>query len=311
MNRLLAAMVLAGTTALSGTAWAQTATTPLPDATRAMINAAIATDDEAKVATVVELAKQTNPGSTAEIDAMNQAFAAKLAEKKAKEAAETEAQIRSAGVLDNWSGSGELGAFRATGNSSNTGVTAGVKLARTGIDWTHKLSALADYQRSNGVTTREQFIAAYEPNYRLSKRLYAYGLAQYERDKFQGYASRYTLSGGLGYHVIDQDNMQLSVKGGPAWRKTNFVGGGSDSSIAAMVAGDYWWQISERLRLTQNAAAYFQSGNTSLSSLTGLEAKFDDSLSARLSYGVEHETDPPLGAKKTDTLTRVTLIYGF
>ncbi|MFY8048731.1 MAG: DUF481 domain-containing protein [Erythrobacter sp.] len=40
-------------------------------------------------------------------------------------------------------------------------------------------------------------------------------------------------------------------------------------------------------------------------------AKVSGNLSVRLSYTIEHDTDPPLGAVKTDTLSRVTLIYDF
>ena len=43
----------------------------LPEPVRAMIEAAIATGDKVKVATVIEIAKQTNPDDTAEIDALD------------------------------------------------------------------------------------------------------------------------------------------------------------------------------------------------------------------------------------------------
>ncbi len=283
----------------------------LPDPVRAMIDAAMESGDAGKVDTVVELAKQTNPDDAAEIDALHNGFKARLAEKQAAEAAAKEADIRSAGLFENWSGQGEIGAFRSTGNSSNTGLSLGLSLTRTGIDWRHNLTAQADFQRSNGVTTREQFLASYEPNYNISKRLYFYGFGQYERDRFQGFSSRLTASGGIGYRVIMEDDMQLNVKAGPAWRKTSFIGGGSDSSLAGLAALDFDWQISERIKFTQDAAAYIQSGNSSLSSTTGLEAGLGGGLSARVSYSVEHDTDPPAGAVKTDTLTRFTLIYGF
>jgi len=35
------------------------------------------------------------------------------------------------------------------------------------------------------------------------------------------------------------------------------------------------------------------------------------SLSARFSYTVEHETNPPVGRLKTDTLSRASLVYDF
>ena len=69
----------------------------LPDPVRAMIEAAIATGDRAKVATVVEIARQTNPQDAAEIDALDAAFRERLAAADAAEKARKEEEIR-AGV---------------------------------------------------------------------------------------------------------------------------------------------------------------------------------------------------------------------
>ncbi|MFK7842975.1 MAG: YdiY family protein [Sphingorhabdus sp.] len=272
-----------------------------------MIDSAIASKNDADVQTVVKLAKATNPDDIAEIDAL---FAAYAAEKTQLAAAETRAK-QEAGFFSNWSGEGELGAFRSTGNSSNTGISGGIKLTKDAVKWRVKLRAFADYQRSNGITTREQFGASIEPNYKFNERLYAYGLAQYERDRFQGFSSRYTLSGGLGYAVIAEEDISLDVKAGPAWRKTNFTNGGSDSSIAGLAGLDFGWQISDNLKLTESASATIASDTNTFVSTTALDAKLLGSLSARLSYTVEHETNPPIGRIKTDTLSRATLVYGF
>ncbi len=287
----------------------------LPAPVRAMIEKAQEADDIEAMAVIIDLADETFPGNSAELNAIMRDYRARveatqLAAAQAEEAAKEE-EIRSAGLFENWTGQGQLGAFRSTGNSSNTGVTAGLTLERLGIDWRHKLTGLADFQRTNGVTTREQFLAAYEANYNLNERLFLFGLAQYERDVFQGFSARYSGSGGIGYRVIENDDMQLSVKAGPAYRQTEFVNGASDSSLAGLGAVDFDWQIAENLKLTQDLSAFVQSGNSTYASTTGLSAGLGGGLSASLSYTVEHDTDPPLGAVQTDTLSRVTLIYDF
>jgi putative salt-induced outer membrane protein len=293
----------------------------LPEPVRAMIDAAIATGDETKVRTVVELAKQTNPDDTAEIDAILTGFEARLAATKAAEAAAKEEAIRTASLFENWSGKGEFGAFRATGNTSNTGITAGLTVERQGIDWRHRLTGRVDYQRANGTTTREQFLARYEPNYNLSDSIYVYALAQYERDRFQGFSGRYAISGGLGYQALNKDDIKLSLKAGPAYRVTEFVDGRSESRIAGLVALDFDWNITKRLTLTQDTNAVAETGgsaiaiidsrNTTLDLVTGLNAAISSKLSARFSYAVEYDSNPPPGAVQTDTLSRVTLIYDF
>ncbi|MBY0342268.1 MAG: DUF481 domain-containing protein [Sphingomonadales bacterium] len=300
---------------------AQPALAELPAPVRAMIDAAIATGDEGKVKTIADIARTTNPGDIAEIDALVADFTTALAARKAAEAEAKQAALREADLFENWSGRGELGGFRATGNTSNTGVTAALTLERQGIKWRHRLTGRADYQRAAGVTTREQFLGRYEPNVNVSDRFYVYALAQYERDRFQGFSGRYAISGGMGYQALKKDDVQLSLKAGPAYRVTQFVDGREESRIAGLLALDFDWQITERLKLTQDtnavaetggsAVAIIDSRNTSIDLITGLDAAIAKKLKARVSYAVEYDSNPPPGAVQTDTLSRITLIYDF
>lgn len=300
---------------------AQPAYAELPEPVRAMIDAAIATGDPAKVRTVADLARATNPTDGQEIDAILSLFEAEQEERRTAEAKAKEEAIRTAGLFENWKGRGELGGFRATGNTSNTGITASLTLNRQGIDWRHRFLGRVDYQRNSGVVTREQYLARYEPNVNVSDNFYVYALAQYERDQFQGFDGRYAISGGMGYQAIKSDEVQLSFKAGPAYRVTEFVDGRNESRIAGLIGIDFDWSITERLKLTQDtnavaetggsAVAIIDSRNTSVNVITGLDAAIAKKLKARLSYAVEYNSDPAPGAVQTDTLSRVTLIYDF
>jgi len=288
---------------------------------RDMIEVAIATGDADTVKAVVNVARTTNPQDVTEIDAMFGNFQSAQAEEAAAAAAAEELAVREAGLFDNWSGEGQIGFFQSSGNTDSMGLTAQIALNREGINWEHKFRAAADFRRNNGATDREQFMAVYEPRYQINDRLFAYALGQYERDRFQGFSGRYSFSGGLGYRVIDNDALRLSVKAGPAWRKAQFVNGTSESNIAALAGLDFDWRISNRIKLTQDtnavadaggsAVAIVDSNNVTLNFVTGLEGKISDSLTARLSYTVEYDSNPPAGAVSTDTLTRFTLVYGF
>ncbi|ROT95205.1 DUF481 domain-containing protein [Altererythrobacter sp. FM1] len=293
----------------------------LPKPVRDMIEAAIATGNKDKVAAVVEVAKKTQPDDVGEIDALNKTFLdqqARLAEEK--KARDLEA-IRTAGIFKRWKGKGEFGAFRSTGNGDDTGLTGSLSLKRTGIDWDQKITARAEFQRSNGKTSRERFFASYEPNYKINKQVFAYGLLQYERDRIQGYSGRYAVSGGIGYKVIDQPNLHLSIKAGPAYRLTDYRNGTEESRLAALFGADFDWSITKRLKFTQGANAVAESGssavaiidssNTSISLVSGLEAKVSNRLSTRFSYTIDYNSNPPAGSVKTDTLSRFTLVYGF
>lgn len=293
----------------------------IPPDVQAMIDAAIATGDAKKVETVVELAKQTQPDSAEEIEQIAVAWRAEQAEIKRLAELEKREEIREAGLLDLWSGEGQVGAFMSSGNSDDTGLSLALKLKREGIDWTHALRATADYQRSNGVTSRERYLVSYEPRIQLGENLFAYGLAQYEHDRFQGFDHRYAVSGGVGYKLLDDGPITLSVKAGPAYRVTERTDGTRVDRLAALLGADFDWKIADRITFTQDANAVTETGaeallivdsaNTTFNLLSGLDFKISDRLQSRLTYQLEYNSAVPAGKETTDTLTRFTLVYGF
>lgn len=293
----------------------------LPPPVRAMIDAALATGDDAKIATVLDLALATNADGADEIAQIRANWQARRDRTAAEAKVAQEEKLRSAGLLELWSGEGQLGAFHSSGNNDSAGLSAALNLQRKGIEWTHILRASADYQRSNGTTSREQYFAAYEPRIQVSDRLFGYGLAQFEHNRFQGFDARYAVSGGLGYKVVDSDALDLSLKAGPAYRVTDFVSGARESSLGALAAVDFDWRIANGLTLTQDANVVAETGgaatiiidgsNTTVNLVTGLDAKLTDRLRTRVSYAVDYDSDPPFGSVSTDTISRFTLVYGF
>ena len=293
----------------------------LPEGARAMIDAAIASGDEKKVATVIGLARSTWPEERSTIDAINDQWKITLAARRAAEAEAERTALINADMFDRWTGEGELGAFQSSGNTESVGVAAALRLDREGIDWSHSIRLRADYQRQNGSTSREQFAASYEPRWQFDENIFAYGLAQYERDRIQGFSSRYSVSGGLGYRILDNPKLKLSLKAGPAYRVTDFTDGTSADRLAGLVGIDFDWQMLDRLKLTQDVEALAETGgeatlifdgaNTTINLVTGLDFRVSNRLRSRLSYKVEYDSNPPTGSEGTDTLTRATLIYGF
>ena len=293
----------------------------LPEGARAMIDAAIASGDEKKVATVIGLARSTWPEERSTIDAINDQWKITLAARRAAEAEAERTALINADMFDRWTGEGELGAFQSSGNTESVGVAAALRLDREGIDWTHSIRLRADYQRQNGSTSREQFAASYEPRWQFDENIFAYGLAQYERDRIQGFSSRYSVSGGLGYRILDNPKLKLSLKAGPAYRVTDFTDGTSADRLAGLVGIDFDWQMLDRLKLTQDVEALAETGgeatlifdgaNTTINLVTGLDFRVSNRLRSRLSNKVEYDSNPPAGSEGTDTLTRATLIYGF
>lgn len=283
---------------------------PLPDGVRTMIETAAESGDKARLDTVLAIAREAYPDQSEAIAALEAEARANRQEIAAMVEAKRVEALAEASMFERWEGRGELGGFQSTGNSDTVGLSAGFSLARNGIDWRHKLTGSADYQQSDGTTDREQYRFAYEPQRTIGTRAFAFGLAGIERDRLQGIASRATLSGGIGWRVVEDEDITVSVKAGPAWRRTAYIGAPDDRTLSGLAGLSARWALGETMALTQEAEAIVN-GHSSFSSLSGLEARFSDKLLGRVAYQVEHETDPPAGAVKTDTLTRLTIVYDF
>lgn len=295
----------------------------LPVAIAAIIDAAIASGDRTEIETVVRTTKRALPEVTAAIDRhlagrIDTAIGARpfgstvLASQNPKDSSSPASPlppIDSATLK--WSGEGEAGAFVNTGNAPGIGLVGGFKMLVEGQNWRVGTNARADYQETNGVITREQYRFSAEPNYKFDERGYIFGLGQYEQDRFQGFASRYSLSGGLGYSVVKSEAARLSVKAGPAWRVTEPVAAARESVVAGLASLEAKVKITPSLEYSQDASIYSDATGSTFYTLAALDSKLVGKLKARFSYMIQHETAPELGRFGTDTTSRLSLVYGF
>ena len=283
---------------------ASPAAAQLSDPVRVMLEGAIESGNASEVDTVAKYAKTAFPEDADAIDAMVGGWKTKVAERK-------RAELESANLLDRWEGEGQLGFTRSTGTSSDIGLNSALRLKRVGLDWTHALRAQVDYQESNGVTTRERIMAALESQYRFDDNAFAFGQFQFDRDRVQGVEQRYAISGGLGWTVVEQPDLRIALKGGPAYRYTRYRRDGDEQVITGLGAVDSRWTVASGIALTEQAQALVATDNSTFTSTTALDANLIGSLSARLSYTLDYQTAPPPGLVDLSTLSRVSLVYGF
>lgn len=276
----------------------------LPPAVRDMLQAAIDSGNEADIATIAKLARQTNPKGAEEITAMVSAYTKRKEDERTR-------YVRAARFTQLWAGRGELGGFRSTGSTSEIGISASLSLQRTGLEWTHTIAASVDYRRANGETSRERIVASYQPKYQFDAQGFVYALGQYEHDPFLEFNARYTGSAGIGYKLIQERRMDLSVDVGPSVRHVRYTDGSNETKLGARSSLDFEWRLTPTLTFRQVASGYVEQDVRSLSAQTSLTTRLVSRLSANLSYNIQHETETPLTDEKLDTLSKVTLVYDF
>lgn len=276
----------------------------LPPTVQQMIDDAFATGNDAEIAAVVKFARRAHPDFADALDA-------RLAARDEERQATRETRLARRGLFRNWSGRGEIGASRASGNVDNLGIYASLNATRDGLRWRHLARAGAQIQEVNGLRTQERLLVAYEPHYKVNDRLSTYGLLQAERDPPLGFDARYSVSIGLGYALVKTPRFTVDLQGGPAFRHTEFTDGFNEDTISGRAALDARLRLRPGVTLTQTASAFIDSGSNTFTSATGLETQIIGALSARLSYNLQYESDPVPGRVSTDTQSRVTLVYGF
>jgi putative salt-induced outer membrane protein len=283
----------------------------LPDPVRTMIEAAYKTGDDKTITAVVGLAKANFPNYLPDIEDVSAEQAKLLAAVRRETQEREQARIAAASFFDIWKGTLEAGGSRSTGTTEAVGIYASAKLTRDGLRWRQQIDARLDYQETNNVPSTERWLVAWQPNYKIDDQFYAYGLGQYEHDKFLGYNSRETLGVGLGYQAVSSPKLKITIEGGPAFRHTDYVAQPSRTTIAGRGSLSARWALSPTFSFLQDASVFYEANDATASSNTSLETKLIGSLRARFSYNVQFERESPISDRRLDTTTRATLVYGF
>jgi putative salt-induced outer membrane protein len=216
----------------------------------------------------------------------------------------------SSAALADWTGKGELGASFASGNSENESANAALEVKNAYDQWAHTLGFAGNYGNDGTLTTAQRWEVRGQSDYTFNERAYAFGAGRYEDDRFSAYDYQASISGGLGYKIIDDERTKFWVQGGPGYRFAELrdTGESEDGLIFRGDAG-FEHQLTETTRIVDRFLVETGSDNTYLQNDLGLEVAIKGALALRLGYQVRHNTDVPAGTEKTDTLTTVGLIY--
>ncbi len=294
----------------------------LPEIPKALLENAKASGDPAKVAAVAEAALAVFPDSAAAITSYSDQIIEELTPPaELAEAAAEEAPTGGFFAIGPWEGKVVGTAARATGNSINTAYGLAFDAARKAGKYTHNVTGTIDIATSGALDnngdadstlTQKRWGLAYQLDYEINDRTYAYARASYEEDQFSGFDYRLFGGGGLGYFLYDNDTLKWKVEGGPGYRYSLIDDTSeTDSQFAIYAASETDWIIREGLVFEQDFNGIWTSSTTTLVSQTSITTAISESISIGASYLYRFETDPPLGRVRTDTLLRASINYGF
>ena len=91
----------------------------------------------------------------------------------------------------------------------------------------------------------------------------------------------------------------------------SYIGRPAESQVAARGSITAKWLVAPKITLAEEGAVYLDSLHATARSTTALDTPLIGALKARLSYNVQFERDAPASHRQFDTVTRLSLAYGF
>lgn len=217
-----------------------------------------------------------------------------------------------------WTGEVELNGSSTTGNNNTTDVGTKLKLKNRGADWRHDFAFSADYGRAKGRENKRRFRTSYKIGRDLGPRSYIFLNTDYYSDDFGAYKNGYYGGGGLGYSALNEGPTLWRLEMGAGYRsqKARLVQKTLADPItrkeefaSARLFSDFEHAFNDRLRVTNDTELFLSEVDTFIAVETALTSKMFEALALRLSFRVESHTDVPAGREKTDTISRIGIVY--
>jgi putative salt-induced outer membrane protein len=210
-----------------------------------------------------------------------------------------------------WSGTVGLGYTAVTGNTDTKSFTFDTEINYDGLKWDHTFTGKAHRQSDNDVTTAEAYKAMWQSKYKFTERAYAFGLADYNRNKFSSYDHQIFEIVGVGRRFIETEKHVFNGEVGIGAGQSKLIDGTSQNEFTGRLSGDYTWSFTETSSFTQKLSVTTSSSNTFTQSLTELRANVIGAFNLVLSYAIQHNSDVLPGTEKRDTFTTISLEYAF
>ena len=227
---------------------------------------------------------------------------------------------------EGWTGQGEAGFISSSGNTDSDSLNLGLKFAKEGKIWDHEI-ALAAYQASTeGTDTAENFSAGYTLKRNLTERSNIFFNLSYLDDEFDGFTEQISAAVGYAYKFADGPKVKWEAGAGVGYRDTDElfverddltgeiiseVEGDNLGGPTFVLRSDFEAHISETTKFVDNFKAEIGSDNTYIENDAALFVTISSNFSLKAGYLVRFNTDPADGSDDTDTITSLSLVYGF
>ena len=225
-----------------------------------------------------------------------------------------------------YTSSAELGMLFKSGNTRSTDMKAGYDFKYEKRLWRSTFAAdllikKSDVIQADGTesfeTTDQNWSLESKTNYTLNKanKSYVYGNIDYDNTRFGSYDNQSSISAGWGREWYKTDVASFFADIGPGYKRDVLKDPTLNRSAFIIQAQAlYVRQINEHVEFKQTVSVKYapKSGeNSTYKAESSITTKLIDTLQLKFAFKIDHNTEVPIGDKKTDTQTAITLVYSF
>ncbi len=226
---------------------------------------------------------------------------------------------------DVWIGKGQFGFLSSHGNSDAESINGNVDLLRYDGAWKNEIYAGGLYGKNSGIVSAERWETRGQTNYTVSGDLFAFGGLRYEHDLFDGFQYQASLTGGMGYKIVNDEDTKFTAQVGVGYRRLRPETIDKDATglvisrtpldatgEAIATAGlDFSHAFTKTTVFTNKFLTEAGSSDVLLHDELALTVKMSDKLALSVGYAITDNTKPPPPLKKIDTVATVNLVFGF
>ncbi len=219
---------------------------------------------------------------------------------------------QSAPANTGWTGKGEFGLIKTTGNTELESLLLGIEFIKEQEKWRHRAAANALSAQNQDTTTAERYGFEWQSDYKLDDKSWVLGAFRYDSDEFSAYDKQQTMTIGYGRKLLDNSVSKLVGEIGVGYRDSELAStqiSNSETIIRGLL--DYTRQLTDNSEFTNRLLVESGSDNTFIQNLVGLSVSMNDKFAMKIGFEYRNNSDVPPGVDGTDTITSANLVYNF
>ncbi|MBM9596144.1 DUF481 domain-containing protein [Roseitranquillus sediminis] len=211
------------------------------------------------------------------------------------------------GLTGSLSGSGVV----TSGNTDTADFAIGGRL-RYGAGLTnYSLGVAAFYGEEDHDRSENNVFVTADVNRSITEQFYLFALGRYEYDEFGPFEHDAFLGVGPGVRLYNTEQFAWRVQAGPGVRYTKDQDGEDETDFAVIASSRLFYSISETAFFTNDTDILHSDVGTQIINDAGVNFRLTDTLSTRVAYRTDWNSDPIDGFDETDNKLTVSVVYAF